>query len=136
MIYCDPSMMRDFLLYLDIERGYSSHTLTAYQSDLTQFLSIFTSSVPLTQECLTAYLVTLKASHKSEKTINRHCSVIRSFLQFLKREDIIQKDHTLQLPVFDKASSLPKYYQNMTWFVYYTRQLKRIQRIIYEIVHY
>ena len=34
--------------------------------------------------------------------------MIRSFLQFLKREDIIQKDHTLQLPVFDKASSLPK----------------------------
>ena len=63
-------------------------TLSAYRSDLLQYLDWFSSPMFSAQEC-TAYLKKLTARGLSGATMHRKLSAVRRFLWFLHREGVI-----------------------------------------------
>ncbi len=90
--------LRQFLNYIEYERGYASNTLAAYQSDLEQMQAYLQdeealeSWTELTPEQLEGYISMLQAREYSPSTIARKIASGRSFLNFLYAEGVLQQD--------------------------------------------
>lgn len=102
-----------FLDYLRIEKHYSQHTVRSYQNDLDQFLSfihIHTGSDDLsgiTASDIRSWMVSLLDSGYSASSIHRKISGLRSYLRYLRREEVINHDPAAGLVLPRKRKRLP-----------------------------
>jgi integrase/recombinase XerC len=111
--------MRDqvqaFLDYLKLERNASAHTLKAYAEDLAALEVFLAASQPakppalaeLTTSRLRAYLAQLHQNKLSKRTVARRLSSLRSFLKFLRRNGLIDKNPALGLRTPKQQTLLP-----------------------------
>ncbi len=83
-----------FIDYLEKEKKYSPHTITAYSKDLNLF-SVFcadefeeTSIDHIDYPLIRSWIVSLVQTGKSNRTINRKISVLRSYYNFLLRVEV------------------------------------------------
>ena len=102
-----------FLQYLKVERAYSQHTLDAYQNDLQQWQSFLNHQnvQQLSQMgafIIQNYLTALGAQHYEVSSINRKGAVLKSWLRYLFREKIIERDLMLDIQFPQKSQTLPK----------------------------
>ncbi len=83
-----------YLTYLEQERNYSSHTITAYKKDLEQFYTFLEKQNPapeptvktITQIILRSYLALLLEGGMEKKSIRRKLSTLRSFFKYLLKK--------------------------------------------------
>jgi len=106
--------LEDFFHYLQIERGLSDNTLVSYRRDLKQYMGYIEKEAKLSdwQEVdrtdIISFLYTIKDSGKSAATIARMISAIRSFHQFLIREQLSKRDPSLHIETPKQARLLPE----------------------------
>ena len=87
--------IQHFLDYLALEKKYSLLTITSYQKDLEDFKVFYnqeenSSEIHLAKKVhLRAFIMHLTQENKSEKTVNRKLSTLRSFFKFLIKEKIL-----------------------------------------------
>ncbi|GAB2773753.1 tyrosine-type recombinase/integrase [Salinimicrobium soli] len=80
-----------FFEYLELEKNYSSHTITAYQNDLgsfTEFLKMEFGEEDLRRveyRHIRSWIVTLVESGLSNNSINRKISSLKAFYRFLQK---------------------------------------------------
>lgn len=94
--------LRAFLRFLALNRNLSPHTVRAYDSDLSQFIGHIAADAAIkrrdlapsaiTREAIRAFLAHLHADGQSRSTAARKLAAIRTFLRYLRREDIIDAD--------------------------------------------
>lgn len=91
----DASLQR-FIAYMRDVRGSSPNTLLAYRADLRQFLTAISPSPPhpsqatdITPESLTNYVGWLRQQGYKPATVSRKMAAVRSFLEYLQRENIL-----------------------------------------------
>jgi integrase/recombinase XerD len=89
--------VRRFLHYLRFERGYSPHTLSAYEHDLQQFLAFVAElGVPaladLDPQELEEFITVLQRQYKSS-TVARKVASARAFLRFLYAEGVVGPEY-------------------------------------------
>jgi integrase/recombinase XerC len=94
--------LKAFLKYLALNRNLSAHTVRAYDSDLSQFLGHVAAEREAAAKSLTpasidraairAFMATLHAQGQTRATAARKLSAIRSFLRYLRREELIEGD--------------------------------------------
>ncbi|GLO66499.1 MULTISPECIES: site-specific tyrosine recombinase XerD [Oceanobacillus] len=105
--------IEDFFHFLRIERGLSENTLSSYKRDLTNYLQYMkdhdktASWDKISRTDIMGFLYMLKDQEKSTATISRHISSIRSFHQFLIREQITSNDPSLHIETPKKDRKLP-----------------------------
>ena len=81
-----------FLDYLALEKNYSALTITSYKRDLDDFINFYQSEEDstdihlATKNHLRAFIMHLSELDKSERTVNRKLSALRSFYKFLIKE--------------------------------------------------
>lgn len=86
---------QEFLNYLAFEKNYSTLTITSYKRDLDDFLNFYKSEESsseihsATKKHIRAFVMHLTELNKSEKTVNRKLSALRSFFKYLIREKCI-----------------------------------------------
>ncbi len=106
----------DFLAYLELERGLSQNTLSAYQSDLAQFGRFLQrrrlSPLRARHGDLAAFLSELAGGGNdrpavSPATLGRKAACLRSFYRHLRREGLIEHDPTAELRGPPKTRRLP-----------------------------
>ncbi|WP_316736326.1 tyrosine-type recombinase/integrase [Pedobacter aquatilis] len=90
-------LLNSFLTYLQHEKRYSQHTVTAYKKDLESFEAYLKTEYEIQFEEVTAihvrgFMVSLMETKSSETTINRKISTLRSFYKFSLREEKITKN--------------------------------------------
>lgn len=109
--------VRDFLAYLELERGLSRNTLDAYRSDLAQYGAWLeetgTDFVQASHADIAGFLDRLVAGDEerapaSPATIQRKTACLRSFYRHLRREQLIGHDPTADLKAPGKSRKLPK----------------------------
>lgn len=100
-----------FIRYLEIERNYSSHTVTNYRLDLKDFDSFLGSAQVENVDYLTLrkYLAALKEKSLGTRSLLRRLSALRSFFRFLTREGYIKVNPTLSLSSPKGTRSLPMF---------------------------
>lgn len=83
-----------FAKYLKIEKNYSEHTLRNYISDLRDLSGFLDARDPgkVTHLDLRRYLAELKKRNCARRTVVRKLGAVRSFMKFLFREKIIDRN--------------------------------------------
>src|SRR4051812_39798350 len=94
--------LRAFLKFLALNRNLSAHTVRAYESDLTQYIGYVAADADskkrdlqpsqLNRESLRGFLGQLHKQGLSRATAARKLAAVRTFLRYLRREEIIDDD--------------------------------------------
>ncbi|HLR80036.1 MAG TPA: site-specific tyrosine recombinase XerD [Bacillota bacterium] len=105
--------LKDFIHYLQIERGLSDNTLKAYHRDLTNYCQYIEKVAEkktweaVYRSDIIGFLYGLKEDGKSAATLARTISSVRLFHQFLVREGFVQHDASLHIETPKKERKLP-----------------------------
>ena len=91
--------LEKFLAYLALERALSRNTISAYNSDIEDFISWLenndiNSFETIRRNCIHDYLAELKDSGLETSTLARRLVAIKMFFRFMFQEKIISKDIT------------------------------------------
>lgn len=102
-------LFEKFLRYLEIEKNASNHTILNYKLDLYDFKK-FLEDKPIENVdylILRKFLLYLKESNLTNRTISRKLSCLRSFYKFLFREGLIKNNPVLMLSTPKQDKMLP-----------------------------
>ena len=94
--------LRSFLEFLRLNRNASPHTVAAYDSDLSQFLS-FAATLQRKTRCdlkpadfdlatVRAFMADLYRQGQARSSVSRKLSALRTFARYLRREGWIEGD--------------------------------------------
>ncbi|GAB3253989.1 tyrosine recombinase XerC [Larkinella harenae] len=106
-------MVTLFLEHIRYEKRLSHHTLTAYRTDLDQFLAYLKSDYELDQpeqatfHQIRSWIVSLVESGMDKTSVNRKIATLRSFYGFLMRRKIITTDPTLKVSALKTSKKIP-----------------------------
>jgi integrase/recombinase XerC len=94
--------LKAFLKFLALNRNASAHTVRAYESDLSQFIGYVAAQADLKKrdlapsqldrDALRGFLGELHKLGQSRATAARKLAAVRTFLRYLRREEIIDDD--------------------------------------------
>ena len=100
--------IEQFIGYLQFEKRFSPHTVTAYRKDLSQFTDFLNTDglnvLAISHQEVRSWMLTLMEQGSEAKTVSRKLSVLRSFYKFLQREELIR----INPMVLVKAPRIPK----------------------------
>lgn len=104
--------LQDYLHYLKVERQLADNTIVSYRRDLTAYVGWaaenYGETERIDQQGILDYLHGLKEEGKSSRTLSRHISSIRSFHQFLLRDQVLKTDPTVHLELPKLEKKLPR----------------------------
>ena len=94
--------LRAFLAYLRLNRNTSPHTVSAYDSDVSQFLAFTATSLgkrvselqpsDIDLSSIRGFLAELHREGQSRASVARKLSALRTFGRYLRREELIETD--------------------------------------------
>lgn len=100
-----------FIRYLQFEKRFSPHTVSAYQKDIEQFSEYLTiNELEFTEVKhlhVRSWMVYLLEQDRGPKTIHRKLSTLRSYYKFLLRENMVEFNPMLQVKPPKIAKRLP-----------------------------
>lgn len=104
-------MVAKFLEYLQHEKKYSLHTVSAYQSDLKQFtvfVQQFDNQIQnVNYEQIRDWIISLVNDGNNATTVNRKIACLKSFYKFLHLHQFISKNPAISLHVLKTQKRLP-----------------------------
>jgi len=109
------TLVEEFLLHIEAERGYSPLTVTSYRSDLTQFathlqqLGVALDVSALTLEHARSWVVSMHRAGLSGSTVARRVAALRSFCKYLFDERILETNEIARLRTPARTRPLPVY---------------------------
>ena len=96
--------LKAFLQYLKLNRHLSPHTVRAYENDITHYLAFVSSDmgkkmsqlepVELGMDSVRLHLAQLNTAGKARASVARKLSALKTFIRYLRREDVIAHDPT------------------------------------------
>lgn len=104
-----------FFRYLQYEKRFSVHTLTAYKSDLQSFSDYLKSQFEVddlshvSHTFIRSWIVQLMDSGMKSKSINRKISTLKSYYKFLQREGEIKQSPMLKVISPKVPKRLPQF---------------------------
>jgi len=94
--------LKAFLQYLKLNRHVSPHTVRAYESDVSQYLAFVASEsgkkiselgpADLDMDSVRLHIAGQNKADKARTTVARKLSGLRTFIKYLRREEIIEHD--------------------------------------------
>lgn len=119
-----------FLAFLQFEKRYSAHTITAYSNDLVQFFDFVETQyegMPFTEitgTMVRSWLASLKEEEMTGKTLNRKISSLKSFYKYqiqqgqMKKspmETVISPKISKRLPAFVAEDDMEQLLKNLSF---------------------
>jgi len=112
------NLVKSFLNYLAVEKGFSANTVGAYRNDLDQLAGFIEGAAAakgfkadwtsVDRNLLISYIIDLKDRNYSSATVARKVAAVKSFFAFLVAERKIQNDPTENISSPKVNKSLPK----------------------------
>lgn len=114
-------LIEEFIQYLRYEKNYSTHTVVAYECDLSQFMEYaerqFGVSEPtgFDSDMLRSWMVSLLESGVAARSVNRKLSSLKTFWHYLRRTGVVTSNPfkkvvppktSKPLPVFLKEAEM------------------------------
>ncbi|HYM21786.1 MAG TPA: tyrosine recombinase XerC [Vicinamibacterales bacterium] len=110
-------VLKAFLQFLRLNRNVSAHTVRAYESDLSQFLSFVAAGrgvkrsqlepANLDRGAIRGFLAELHRTGRSRATAARKLAAVRTFLRHLRREELIEGDPAALVPTPKRDVRVP-----------------------------
>jgi integrase/recombinase XerC len=105
-----------FIQYIRFERRYSPHTVSAYQSDLEQFMLFLNPSgqpvqvvtpADITHHDIRNWMVQLMDNKLLARSVNRKIATLRKYFKFLLQEGVITANPTSRISAPKVPKNLP-----------------------------
>lgn len=102
-----------FLQYLEFEKRYSPHTLTAYRSDLNHFLTYLSQNYELSSATdirsthIRSWMVLLVTEGLTPRSIQRKLSTLKTYFRFLLKRNYISANPMLKVTTPKAGKRLP-----------------------------
>ncbi len=97
----------DFLDYINLERGYSKHTVTNYKRDLDQFFDFIKGRL-IDRDRVSQYMKKMTDEGFAPASIMRKLATLKAFFHYLLAEGKIENDPTADLKLPKIGKRLPK----------------------------
>jgi len=109
----DRKLIENFITAIRVEKGLSNNTLQSYRSDLTilcKFLGEKKKSLlTIDRDDLIDLLANLKDEGRSDSSISRLISCLRSFFKFTLTEKLLKQDPTAHMETRRAWQTLPRF---------------------------
>ena len=109
--------LKSFLAYLKLNRHLSPHTVRAYDNDVTQYLAFVASETgrkmsqlqpaDLDMTSVRAHVAQLNRAGKARASVARKLSALKTFVRYLRREDILDHDPTAMAAAPKRDHTIP-----------------------------
>jgi len=107
----DTTLLEDFLGYLAVERGASTHTISAYRGDLTAYTAHLdgrsVSPLTATRDDVIAFMSALQSKGMAASTVERKIAAVKSFHAYLVREGLTDVHPTVDVTLPKVPVRLP-----------------------------
>lgn len=101
--------MTSFILYLKEIKRYSPHTLRAYEQDIQQFFTYAEKDrLPLERDSVRGFVTSIFLKTHSKATVSRKIYSLKSFFNYLIKNNIIQNNPAENIPLPKEQKLLPK----------------------------
>lgn len=103
--------LQEFKLYIEVERNFSKHTVTAYSADILSFLVWLKDRniEDVTYNTIREYLLYIQQFNYSKTTTARKIASLRTFYRFLYRERVIETNPAIGIHSPKRGKSLPEF---------------------------
>lgn len=103
--------LKEFKLYIEIEKNFSKHTVTAYSADILSFLVWLNERniQDVSYNNIKEYLLYIQQFNYTKTTTARKIASLRTFYRFLYREKVIESNPALGVHSPKKGKSLPEF---------------------------
>ncbi len=106
-------LVKEYLTYIQVEKGLARHTLESYRRDLVQLerfaLKVGKPLIELTRPELRKWIAQLSREGLAPSSVTRAVSAARGFFRFLMLDDHIRHNPAEDLDTPQKFSYLPKF---------------------------
>ncbi|MDD4150431.1 MAG: tyrosine-type recombinase/integrase [Bacteroidales bacterium] len=111
-----------FVKYLKYEKRYSIHTIQSYETDLNQFRTFVyehcscfgkDDEACLNYQNIRSWIVELSLNDINARTINRKLSCLKSYIKYLKKQNIIDEDPMAKIICPKNKKRLPEFVQEI-----------------------
>ena len=99
----------DFLEYLVVVKKHSDNTIINYRVDLVEFINFVNDHIDIKKQDVNNYLKYLFDLKESKSSISRKLSSLRSFYNYLVKNDIVEYNYFKVIKNPKKDNSLPKF---------------------------
>lgn len=109
--------LKAFLAYLKLNRHVSPHTVRAYESDVSQYLAWVAAETgkkisalephDLDMTSVRGHIADLNKAGKARSSVARKLSGLRTFVKYLRREEIIEHDPTAMAIAPKRDQTIP-----------------------------
>jgi len=111
--------LKEFLNYLQFERGYSAHTVTAYQNDLEKFLNfiyqynsiLLKDFGKIDRQAIRRFLGKEYEEGNSAKTVARRLASIKSLFNYLIQAEVICDNSAIHIKTPKVEKKIPTFVQ-------------------------
>ncbi len=103
--------LKEFKLYIEVERNFSAYTVRAYSSDILSFL-VWLNDKDLrevTYNTIRDYLLYIQQFNYAKKTTARKIASLRTFYRYLYRERVIESNPAIGVHSPKQGKSLPEF---------------------------
>lgn len=105
-------ILDDFLGYLSVERGASSHTISAYGGDLRAYLKHLDSRgvdpLRASREDVVSFMAALQGQGMAPSTVERKIAAVKSLYAYLVREGLAETHPTVDVALPKVPARLPE----------------------------
>lgn len=103
--------LKEFCLYLEVEKNFSKHTIKAYHSDVLSFLIWLNEKeiAEVTYNTIRDYLLYIQQFNYSKTTTARKIASLRTFYRYLYREKITNSNPAIGVHSPKRGKSLPEF---------------------------
>jgi len=104
-----------FLEYIQYEKRYSPHTVTAYRIDLDQFFAFLSAQYQIAEikevdhAMVRSWLVFLIEQGDSPRSVNRKLTCLKSFYRFLVKEGAVENNPMRRIVSLKTSKRLPEF---------------------------
>ncbi|MCX6288130.1 MAG: tyrosine-type recombinase/integrase [Bacteroidetes bacterium] len=108
-------MKERFLAYIQYEKRYSPHTVTAYRIDLDQFFTFLSAQYQISDitgvdhSMIRSWLVFLMEYGDSPRSVNRKLTSLKSFYRFLLKEGVVENNPMRRIISPKTSKRLPEF---------------------------
>ena len=100
--------INDFLEYLCVIKKHSENTINGYKMDLLEYLDFNSNILNISRDIVNSYMKYLYDKNISKSSISRKLSSLRSFYNYLYKNNIVSKNYFENVKNPKKDSGLPK----------------------------
>jgi len=104
-------LLSEYIAHLAGERGYSPHTLAAYERDIAGFIDFQVNHErvhEITRQDINRYLAALRGSRLATSSILRKLSSLKGFYHWLNEKGILSENPLLLIDLPKRNKTLPK----------------------------